>query len=252
MIKIENNEAGDILTIHLSGNSVNSISLRMLQSFNKVIDDINLDKVMCLIIDSHRNHFCAGADLKERSKFSFDETISFLDDLNILFTKITSLQIPTFSFINGACLGGGLELALACDFRVCHHDALFGFPESSIGIIPGAGGTQRLTRLIGPSKALKWIFSANKFTGVEAFEDGIVDFLIEDKDKEDFISKFVSKILKNSPLAIKGVKKSINSCFVDHGYIEERKNYLSTLHSSDRNEGLLAFKEKRSPLWKNK
>ena len=252
MIKIDYNEGNGILSLHLHGNDVNSISLKMLQSFNEVIHNIDQTKTKCLIIDSNRKHFCAGADLKERSTFSFDETILFLDNLNKLFMDISDLRIPTFSFINGACMGGGLELALACDFRVCYTDALLGLPETSIGIIPGAGGTQRLTRLIGPSKALKWIFSASKFTPVEAFEDGVIDFLINNKDKEVFIAKFVSSILKNSPIAIKSAKNSINSTFIDHGFNEERSSYLSALYSSDRDEGLLAFKEKRSPIWKNK
>lgn len=252
MIKVDYSEDNNILNICLSGNAVNSISLNMLKDFNEAILNINQSKVKCLIIDSDRDHFCAGADLKERSMFSIDETISFLDNLNKLFFNIANLEIPTFAIINGACLGGGLELALACDFRVCYPDALLAFPETSIGIIPGAGGTQRLTRLVGHSKALKWTFTANKFTGNKAFEDGVVDFLIEPKDKKDFIAIFITKILKNSPLSIKCVKSSINSSFIDHGFIEERNNYLSTLYSLDRDEGLLAFKEKRPPVWRNK
>jgi len=242
----------NIMRITLGNNPVNAISIGMLKELNNVLDDIDFSKVRCLYFDSSVDHFCAGADLKERSLLTNKETISFLDQINKLFHRISHMSIPTFAFINGACLGGGLEFALSCDFRIAYNNSFFGFPETSIGIIPGAGGTQRLTRLVGSSKSLKWIFSANKFKPQEALHDGVVDFLIENNDKDKFISTFVTKIAKNAPKAVSAAKNSINAAFIDYGFISERKEYLTTLYSDDRNEGLRSFKEKRSPEWKNK
>ena len=242
----------NILRISLDNNPVNSISLSMLSDLYNVIDSIDYDNIRCIIFDSRANHFCAGADLKERLQFSDDDTLSFLNKINQLYHSISEIQVPSFAFINGACLGGGLELAISCDFRIAYKDSVFGFPETSIGIIPGAGGTQRLTRLIGHSKSLKWIFSATKFSAEEAFVDGVVDFVIDEKNRKKFISNFVCKISKKAPLAIKAAKESVNSALIDHGFIKERQQYLTTLYSEDRDEGLLAFEHNRSPNWKNK
>ena len=148
-----------------------------------------------------------GADLKERSKFNENETIEFLNDLNELYHKVQSLEIPTISIINGACLGGGLELALSCDFRIGYEDSIYSFPEASIGIIPGAGGTQRITNLIGLSKSMEWIFSSKKYTANEALRYGVIDFMINKSNYSDFINNFILKIIDNAPLAIKSVKK---------------------------------------------
>ena len=242
----------NILRITLDNNPVNSITISMLKDLYNAIHNIKYDNIRCIIFDSNSSHFCAGADLKERSKFSKNDTLEFLDNINEFYHFVESIQVPTFAFINGACLGGGLELAISCDFRIAFKNSIFGFPETSIGIIPGAGGTQRLTRLIGSSKSLKWIFTSDKFNVQEAFQDGVVDFVIDKEDKEIFISKFISKISKNAPLAIKAAKNSINSAFINHGFIKERQEYLTILSSEDRKEGLLAFKEKRISKWINK
>ena len=252
MIKTSLNSAGNILTITLSNNSVNTISINILEELDKAIDDINYDKIRCIIFNSDQSHFCAGADLKERSGFSHKQTIDFLDSLNHLYNKIEQLEIPSISVINGACLGGGLELALSCDFRIGCENSVYSFPETSIGIIPGAGGTQRMTRLTGISKSMEWIFTSKRYSSDEALSDGVIDFLVNSSDINEFVDEFVSSIIKNAPIAIKAAKKSINSAFIDLGFKVEREQYLNTLKSEDRNEGLSSFKDKRDPNWKNK
>ena len=252
MIKINPKKDNNILEIVLSNNSINTISIDMIQALHNVLDDYNLDKKTCLLFTSDQKHFCAGADLKERSGFSHTETLDFLDSLNHLYHKIEKLTIPTVVLINGACLGGGLELALSCDFRVGLDDSFYSFPETSIGIIPGAGGTQRMTRLVGPSTSMKWIFSAKKYNAIDAFSDGVIDFIINKTNSEVFLGDFITEITKNAPIAIKAAKRSINAAFVDIGFKVEREEYIKTLNSEDRDEGLASFKEKRSPDWKNK
>ena len=162
------------------------------------------------------------------------------------------MPIPTIAVVNGGCLGGGLELALSCDFRIGLEDSFYGFPETSIGIIPGAGGTQRITRLVGPSISMQWIFSADKYTANKALSNKVIDFLIKKDDIENYLKSFTLKITKNAPLAIKAGKKAVNQAFIDHGFMVERDEYLKTLKSEDRNEGLKAFKNKNIPNWKNK
>jgi len=252
MIKSTLNSAGNILTITLSNNNINTISIKMLEGLYKAIDNINYDKIRCVIFNSDQSHFCAGADLRERSGFSDEQTINFLDSLNHLYHKIEQLDILTISVINGACLGGGLELALSCDFRIGNENSIYSFPEASIGIIPGAGGTQRMTRLLGISKSMEWIFTSKRYSSDEALSDGVIDFLVNTSDIDKFVDEFVSSILKNAPIAIKAAKKSINSAFIDLGFKAEREQYLKTLKSEDRNEGLSSFKDKRDPNWKNK
>ena len=251
MIKTLKSYNKKVLTITLSVNDVNSIKICMLKDLCDVIDNMISSSTRLVIINSDRKHFCAGADLKERSTFNEDETIEFLNDLNELYHKVQSLEIPTISIINGACLGGGLELALSCDFRIGYEDSIYSFPEVSIGIIPGAGGTQRITNLIGLSKSMEWIFSSNKYTANEALRYGVIDFIVNNYNYSDFINNFILKIIDNAPLAIKSVKKSINSAFIDHGFKIERQEYLKVLKSDDRDEGLKSFKEKRKPNWKN-
>ena len=252
MIKSTLNSVGNILTITLSNNNINTISINMLEGLYKAIDNIDYDKIRCVIFNSDQSHFCAGADLRERSGFSDEQTINFLDSLNHLYHKIEQLDILTISVINGACLGGGLELALSCDFRIGNENSVYSFPETSIGIIPGAGGTQRMTRLLGISKSMEWIFTSKRYSSDEALSDGVIDFLVNTSDIDKFVDEFVSSILKNAPIAIKAAKKSINSAFIDLGFKAEREQYLKTLKSEDRNEGLSSFKDKRDPNWKNK
>jgi len=248
MIDIKNDKY--IYNVILSRNPVNSINKDMLQGLKYAIDSLNYDMSRVLVISSSMKHFCAGADLKDRSDMSLDETVDFLDEINILYNKISDIEIPTVALIDGACLGGGLEMALACDFIISSNNGIFGFPETSIGIIPGAGGTQRMTRKVGPSTSMKWIFTAERYSAKDSFEDGVVDLLTASHEEDT--QAFIDKILFNSPMGLRMSKKSIKQSFIDTGYKKEREAYLKTLYSQDRNEGLRSFKEKRPPNWKNK
>ena len=238
----------NLFIISLDNKPVNSLKVDLLTSLDKVIDDINFNKYSALAITSNVKHFSAGADLKERSTFTYNQTVEFLNSLNKCFHKLENIPIPTIAVISGACLGGGLELALSCDFRIATEDSVLGFPETSIGIIPGAGGTQRMTRLCGISKSMKWIFTSGKFTAQEALVDGVVDF-VPKIDIDEFLSNFINTLNSNSKNSIKLAKTSIKSAFIDHGYSTERQSYLSSLTHEDREEGLKSFIQKRRPKW---
>ncbi len=144
---------------------------------------------------------------------------------------------------------------MACDMRIMTDDTFIGMKETSVGVMPGAGGTVRLPRLIGESKAKQWIFSAQSFTPEEALGDGVVDWLVETDELDDAVQEIFSQIAANAPLAIKAAKRSINEGLgqpVKQALEVEQRAYKSIITSEDRQEGLKAFMEKRRPKWKGK
>ena len=178
-----------------------------------------------------------------------------LEDINNCFNKLADLPIPTVAAINGAAMGGGAEFALCCDFRVIAESAMIGFPETGLGIIPGAGGTQRLPKLIGPAKAKYWIFSGRKFTAEEALEEGVVDFISEESELIETAIDISDEFLANAPLALRAAKRAILAGLetdLKKGLRIEQDAYETTLNTEDRNEALNAFDEKRKPIWKGK
>jgi methylglutaconyl-CoA hydratase len=233
---------------------VNAISIQLLKEINNIIEMIDSDiNARCLIIASKIKHFCAGADLKERSKFSMEDTINFLNNLNNIYNKIENIKIPTIASLTGAVLGGGAELALCCDFRIASHNIKIGFPETSLGVIPGAGGTYRLPKIIGLSNAKKYIYTAKTMNSNKAIEIGLIDKTVNDPLIESIL--LAKEIKKNAPIAINSAKESINNSFglsSKKGSEIEKKAYLVTLETMDRQEALNAFIEKREPVWRNK
>ena len=251
-IKYEIHDDG-IAFINLNREPVNAINLKLLKELDKVIDDIKkTSKCRLVIFRSLQKHFCAGADLVERKGMSKNQTLIFLEKINNLFDKIEHLEIPTICSINGAALGGGLELALCCDFRVANQKAVLGLTETSLGIIPGAGGVFRLSNLIGLSKAKYWIYTAQKFSSENAYFDGLIDFIADNDELLGVTLELSQEILENAPLAIKGSKKMLNT-FSDREklYSQQLKEYLKVIDSNDKKEGLKAFSEKKKPKWNN-
>lgn len=232
--------------ITINNPPVNSLSINLVQSIDNLVDNISKE-LKVLVFKSQGKGFCAGADLKERASMGDDETIKVVDSYKSLFSKIYKLPCPTIAAIQGYAIGGGLEFALACDFRFSTADSVFSFPETSLGIIPGAGGTQRLSRLIGLSKAKKWIFTADKFTAKQALRDSVIDKVFDDQDlMTRHIEEFSCKIARNSQRAVSSAKKSINYTS-NHSLAEglnfEREEYLKTLNDPLRIEKLKEFKK---------
>jgi len=199
--------------------------------------------------------FCAGADLIERRTMSQVQVAKFLADLRDALGKLESLPMPTIAAIDGPALGGGLELSLACDLRVAGHEVTkIGLPETSLGIIPGAGGTQRATRLLGPSKAKDLIFTARTLSAVEALEWGLVNYISSPGATAfDRSLSLAGSIIKNAPLALRAAKQAISRSEdlpLETGLDFERASYETLLTSQDRTEALQAFREKRRPNFK--
>ena len=228
----------------------NALSVKALLELKNILLSLPKD-IRCLVITAEGDKsFCAGADLKERQNMSEMQTLSFLELINETLNLLAKVSIPTISMINGDAFGGGLELALCCDFRVAQNQALLGLTEVSLGIIPGAGGTQRLSRLIGLYKALEMILLAKKISAQEAFDMSLVNYLCEKENLFDFTHNLASDLSKKAPLAIKAAKKAIFEGYekdLSSGLLIEQNAYKTILFTDDRKEGLHSFIQKRSP-----
>ncbi|PCK21230.1 enoyl-CoA hydratase [Bacillus pumilus] len=235
----------------------NALSAAMLEEINQTIQAIKQDEsIRCLLITGAGSKvFCAGADLKERRLMTEEEAKEAVLTIQQTFTEIESLSVPVIAVINGHALGGGLELALACDLRIARAEARLGLPETGLAIIPGAGGTQRLPRLVGLGKAKELIFTGASLQAEEALQIGLIEHisLAHSLMKDAFI--LAKQIAKNGPIALKEAKQAIHSS-LDHdihtGLTKEYEAYLRLIHTEDRTEGLRAFQEKRTPHYKGK
>ena len=197
--------------------------------------------------------FCAGADLKERAGMTPGEAEDFVRRLRSAFTALENLPIPTLAAVEDVALGGGLELALACDFKIAGEAAVLGLPETTLAIIPGAGGTQRLPRLIGRTRAKELIFTGRRLGAMEAQALGLVDRVAARGEALQAALDLARQILPNGPIALRAAKEAI-----DRGLDLDRAQamaleeacYAKVLPTRDRLEGLAAFKEKRKPVYR--
>ena len=250
-----NIDQNGICFLQINRPPVNALSYNLLKELRIKLVELQNENFRVLIIGTENPHFSAGADLKERKIMSKEESGDALDNFNDCFNTLDSFSMPVICVINGFCLGGGAELAAACDIRIGADDSIIGFPEVSIGIIPGAGGTQRLPRIIGISNAKYWIYTAKKFNAQEAYDYGFLNFITTKNNINKFSIKLANEIIKNAPIAVSSAKKAITNGYnknIDIGLIEERKAYEISLNTQDRDEALSAFNEKRLPIWRNK
>jgi methylglutaconyl-CoA hydratase len=251
-IKYEIHDDG-IAFVNLNNKPINALNLYILKDLDKVIDHIiSNEKCRLVVFRSLQKHFSAGADLKEREKMSYEQTYAFLKKINNTFDKIENLKIPTIASINGAALGGGLELALCCDFRIASESSYVGLPETSLGIIPGAGGIFRLSKIIGISKAKYWVFTAQKFSSESAYRDGVIDFLSKDDELLGVTLEVAQEILENAPLALKASKGLFNKYYDNINNLNkiQKEAYSIVMESDDKKEAIKAFLSKRKPNWK--
>ncbi|KAJ2487112.1 hypothetical protein EV174_000723 [Coemansia sp. RSA 2320] len=254
------------LTLHRP-KAKNALSRDLVSGFRKALEEIRNDREARVVIlrSTVPGVFCAGADLKERATMSPAEIEQFLYSMKTSFKELESLPQPTIAALDGAALGGGFELSLCCDLRVAGPRAVLGLPETSLGIIPGAGGTLRLTRLIGPSQTKALVFTSRRFGPYPALSMGIVNDVVESAECMDEKSmddhslgyeralEWAREILPNGPVAVRMAKRSIDhASSVDPatGLDIEQLCYAQVIPTEDRLEGLRAFKEKRKPVYK--
>lgn len=214
------------------------------------------ESVACLVVTGAGDKaFCAGADLKERLTMTTDDTRAFLDHLNAFCDGLAAFRTPTIAAINGAAFGGGLEIALACDIRVASAEAVMGLPEVKLGIIPGAGGTQRLTRACGLAVAKGMILTGRKVDAAEALRLGLLSAVVPAPELAAEAQRWAAQVVEAGPLAVTQAKLAIERGFdvpLAEGLALERRHYEVVLSSEDRSEGLKAFAEKRTPKFRGR
>ncbi|OAS82874.1 MULTISPECIES: enoyl-CoA hydratase [Metabacillus] len=230
----------------------NSLSLHLLEELQEAIFSYKFDKsVRCIIITgTGEKAFCAGADLKERAEMDMTQVRRTVEKIRRTINELEALPQPVIAAVNGGAFGGGLELALACDIRIASEKAKFGLTETSLGIIPGAGGTQRLPRLIGKGKAKELIYTAKRIDAKEAKEVRLVEYVVPAEALLNKAIELANLIVRNAPIAVEQAKLSIDKGYevdINTGLSIEKSSYELTIPTKDRLEGLQAFKEKRSP-----
>jgi enoyl-CoA hydratase/carnithine racemase len=253
-IRWEKNEGISVITIHRP-EVYNALNLAALEELSRIADElVHMKETRVVIITgAGEKAFCAGADLKERRTFTEDQVRRYIYLIRETFTKIERLPKPVLAAVNGLALGGGMELALACDLRVADESAKFGLTEVSLGIIPGAGGTQRLPRIIGKARAKELIFTAQKISAARAEEIGLVNRVVEKGKALEAAMELASIIQENAPLSLAQAKFAIDQGLetdLATGLALETKAYETLIPTKDRLEGLEAFREKRKPIYR--
>ncbi len=214
------------------------------------------DEVRAVVITGAGDKaFCAGADLKERRGVPANESGPFIDAISGAINRIGELRKPTICALNGSAYGGGLELALACDLRIAVAGSELGLTEVKLGIMPGAGGTQRLPRLIGEARAKEMILLGRKIPIARALEIGLVNQVVAREDLRAAVDAICTELETCAPLSVASAKTAIergSDLLFEDGLAVERECYDVTLMSADRNEGLAAFAEGRSPCYQGR
>ncbi|MBT2653805.1 enoyl-CoA hydratase/isomerase family protein [Bacillus sp. ISL-18] len=254
LLEIQNHIA--VITINRP-EALNAFNYDTLLELKQKIELIRINQEVraVIITGAGEKAFSVGADLKERKHLTEEQVKRNLLKINEVFNDIDLLPQPTIAAINGFAFGGGMELALACDFRIAAQTAVMGLTETSLAIIPGAGGTQRLPRLVGQAKALELILTAKRLTANEADHYGLLTKVVDRSKLVSECFSFCSELLANGPVALQQAKFAIKNGMntdLHTGLQIERKAYEVTLKTEDRIEALQAFSEKRKPNFKGK
>lgn len=233
----------------------NALSRAVVREIGRLSREAARDRELrAVVLTGAGNAFCAGADLKERQGMTLEDVRDFLSLYKESFGALDRMPRPTIAAIDGPALGGGLELALACDLRVASEGATIGLPETSLAIIPGAGGTQRLTRLLGPGRAKELILLARRLSAAEALGLGLVNRVAPaGQTALDCALEMAAHFESAAPVAIAAALEAIDAASelpIDAGLALERACYERTLESKDRLEALAAFAEKRKPVYR--
>lgn len=258
-INYEVDGAVAVLTINRP-KALNALNSAVLDELNETIDSIDLNEVRALIITgAGEKSFVAGADIGEMSTLTKAEGEAFGKKGNDVFRKIETLPIPVIAAVNGFALGGGCEISLACDIRICSENAVFGQPEVGLGITPGFGGTQRLARTVGVGMAKQLIYTARNIKAPEALRIGLVNAVYPIEELMGAAKKMASIIASNAPIAVRNCKKAINDGLqmdIDSGIEIEEKLFGDCFETEDQRYGMAFFldrnKDKVKEPFKNK
>ncbi len=258
-INYEVDGAVAVLTINRP-KALNALNSAVLDELSETIDSIDLSEVRALIVTgAGEKSFVAGADIGEMSTLTKAEGEAFGKKGNDVFRKLETLPIPVIAAVNGFALGGGCEISLACDIRICSENAVFGQPEVGLGITPGFGGTQRLARTVGVGMAKQLIYTARNIKAPEALRIGLVNAVYPIEELMGAAKKMASIIASNAPIAVRNCKKAINDGLqtdIDSGIEIEEKLFGDCFETEDQRYGMAFFldrnKDKVKEPFKNK
>jgi enoyl-CoA hydratase len=253
ILKIENNIAIITLNRPAAFNALcNDLNDDLIEAINIIKKDLN---IRVMIITGSQKAFAAGADIKEMMNADMFEAERTSEKAHYINDILESLPIPVIAAVNGAAFGGGCELTLACDFRIAGEKAMFGLPEVSIGVIPGAGGTQRLTKIIGPVRAKEMVMFGRVIKGKEAYDMGLVTKCVADENVLQEALNYAQKLSEKPASALQFAKSAINYAVdndINTGKRYEKALFSACFSTDDQKEGMKAFTEKRNPEYKNK
>ncbi len=236
-----------IITINRE-KALNALNSTVLEELDKTLDAVNLEEIRCLILTgAGQKSFVAGADIGEMSSLTKEEGEAFGKKGNDVFRKLETFPIPVIAAINGFALGGGCEIAMSCDIRICSDNAVFGQPEVGLGITPGFGGTQRLPRLVGAGMAKQMIYTGRNIKADEAYRIGLVNAVYTQEELMAQAEKMAAGIAKNAPIAVRNCKKAINDGLdtdMDQAIVIEEKLFGDCFETEDQKYGMSFFLDK--------
>ena len=247
-INYEVKEKYAIITINRE-KALNALNSQVLDELNATLDAVDVNEVRCLILTgAGEKSFVAGADIGEMSTLSKAEGEAFGKKGNDVFLKLEKFPVPVIAAVNGFALGGGCEISMSCDIRICSDNALFGQPEVGLGITPGFGGTQRLARLVGAGMAKQMIYTARNIDAQEAYRIGLVNAVYPQAELMAAAEKMAAGIAKQAPIAVRNCKKAINEGLqvsIDEAVAVEEKLFGDCFETEDQRAGMGNFLKKK-------
>jgi enoyl-CoA hydratase len=252
-IKVETHDHVGLIQLNRP-KALNALNRQVMQEVCKALETFDSDPdIGAIVITGDQRAFAAGADIKEMSEATSVEMLR--TDTISLWDSISQIKKPVIAAVSGWCLGGGNELAMACDMIIASESAKFGQPEINIGVIPGAGGTQRLTRAIGKPLAMEMVLNDRHLTATEALHYGLVNRVVPDEMCLKEALELAANIAARAPLAIRFGKEMVNQAFetgLAEGIADERRSFYFLFGTEDQKEGMRAFIEKRKAEWRGK
>jgi enoyl-CoA hydratase len=235
--------------------ALNALDYRTMGELVDALEKLDSDEsVRCVVITGAGDRaFAAGADIKEMAQAT-PVTMSVANNF-ARWERLKRIRVPLIAAVRGFALGGGCELAMACDMLVAADDATFGQPEIKLGVMPGAGGTQRLTRALGKARAMELILTGRNLSAREAYERGLVSQIVAREEVMPAALALAAEIASLPPLAVRAAKEAVNRAYelsLEAGLEFERRNFFMLFASDDQKEGMAAFVEKRKPEWKGR
>ena len=242
-----------VQTLTIDHPPVNALNQETVTALADAVEAATKDpEIRVIVITGAGKIFVAGADLEELALWNERAALENVSRVKTMMSMLRNCPKPVIAAINGMAAGGGLELAMACDIRIAQQGIQMGLPEVTLGVLPGAGGTQMLPRLIGTGKALELLLTGRLVSALQALDMGLIDFIADEKTALDQAQELAQAMAKNAPLAMAGIKASVYATLstpLEEGLVKESKQFAKLCASEDKNIGIQAFKERRKAVF---